>query len=89
MRVNRETELLILLTATVIVSVVPVIVLASELSGDDFVKAGSGFLAGGTVAVFAAYRMWRGSNEQVQRIQNNYRESHHDNRDVDSRLDRS
>lgn len=53
---EKLVELGLILTA----AVAPLFLLASKVSGDEFVKAGSGvFLAGTTAAVIAIYRAWK------------------------------
>ena len=56
---NRNTELAILMAAVVLVTQVPLFVLAAEVDGDEFVKASLGIIGGGAVAAFTAYRMWK------------------------------
>jgi len=60
----RLVELAIVLTA----ALAPLFLLASEVDGDEFTKAGSGiFLAATTAAIFTAYRLWKGgSTTQTQ-----------------------
>jgi hypothetical protein len=53
----KLTELIVVIAA----ALVPIFILANEVSGDEFVKAAAGVLMGGTVAaVVAIYKVWKG-----------------------------
>jgi len=54
----RNMELLILLTAVMVVTVSPTFLLATHVDSDEWVKSLSGMTGGG--AVFAAYKLWKG-----------------------------
>ena len=55
----RNVELLIWMSTIVMVTQVPLFMLAAKVSGDEFAKASLGIIGGGAVAAFTAYRMWR------------------------------
>ena len=57
---SRNAELIILMTAVIIVSLAPLFILAAKVDGDEYTKGSLGIIGGGAVAVFTIYRMWRG-----------------------------
>jgi len=56
----RLAELALVLVA----ALTPLFILAKEIDGDEFVKAGSGvFLAATTTVVIGAYKLWKASEK--------------------------
>ena len=55
----KMCELTLILTA----ALVPIFILANEVSGDEFAKAATGvLLAGTTIAVTNIYKTWKSNN---------------------------
>lgn len=56
---TRLIELGIMMATVVVVTQVPLFLLANEVDGDEFVKSGLGLLVGGVGASITLYRMWK------------------------------
>ena len=56
---HRLIELGIIMAVVIILTQVPLFILAKEVDGDEFVKSGLGLLAGGVASAIAVYRMWK------------------------------
>ena len=60
MNIPRIEGSLIELIVVMVACMTPMLVLANELSGDEFVKASSGFaLAAMTAGILGGYKLWK------------------------------
>lgn len=61
---TRLIELVVIMAAVITATLIPMFILASEVDGDEFVKAGAGILVGSVAAVLTTYRLWKGNKSE-------------------------